>query len=86
MGQATQYASADGRHLSILAILDMSPKELTVGTPENYVFTLVPALHGLNSPEAPSLVAVVVVNGNMPVPSSWSRRKPKRMGEYSANA
>lgn len=86
MGQATQYASADGRHLSILAILDMSPKELTVGTPENYVFTLVPALHGLDSPEAPSLVAVVVVNGNMPVPSSWSRRKPKRMGEYPANA
>lgn len=82
MGQATQYASADGRHLSILAILDMSPKELTVGTPENYVFTLVPALHGLDRPEAPSLVAVVVVNGNMPVPSSWSRRKPNRMGEY----
>lgn len=75
MGQATQYASADGRHLSILAILDMSPKESPVGTPENYLFTLVPALHGLDNPEAPSLVAVAVVNGNMPVPSSWSRRR-----------
>lgn len=78
MRQATQYAAADGRHISILAILDMSPKELPVGTPENYLFTLVPALHGLKNPEAPSLVAVVVVNGNMPSPSSWSRRKKPR--------
>lgn len=75
MGQATQYAAADGRHMSILAILDMSPKELPIGTPENYLFTLVPAQHGLQGPDAPSVVAVVVVNGNLPVPSTWSRRK-----------
>ena len=43
--------------------------------PENYMFTLQPALHGLTNPEAPSLVAVIVINGNSPVPSSWSRRK-----------
>lgn len=78
MAQATQYASADGRHLAILAILDMSPKESPVGTPENNVFTLVPSLHGLDSPDAPSLIAVAVVNGNLPVPSAWSRRKSPR--------
>lgn len=75
MGQPTQYASADGARLSILCVLDMSPKTAPVGTPENYLFTLQPALHGLDNPEAPSLVVAIVVNGNLPTPSSWSRRK-----------
>jgi hypothetical protein len=75
MGQPTQYAAADGARLSILAILDMSPKTLPIGTPENYLFTLEPKLHGLDNPEAPSLVAVLVINGNLPTPSSWSRRR-----------
>jgi hypothetical protein len=75
MGQPTQYAAADGRRLSILVILDMSPKELPPGTPENYIFELHPAQHGMTNPEAPSMVSTIVVNGNMPAPSSWSRRK-----------
>jgi hypothetical protein len=75
MGQPTQYAAAEGARLSILSILDMSRKTSPVGVPENYVFTLEPALHGLTNPEAPSLVAVIVINGNNPAPSSWSRRK-----------
>jgi hypothetical protein len=75
MGQPTQYAAADGARLSILSILDMSRKTSPVGVPENYVFTLEPALHGLSNPEAPSLVAVIVINGASPAPSSWSRRK-----------
>ena len=75
MGQPTQYAAADGARLSVLCVLDMSHKSSPVGVPENYMFTLQPALHGLTNPEAPSLVAVIVINGNSPVPSSWSRRK-----------
>jgi hypothetical protein len=75
LGQPTQYAAADGARLSILTILDMSPKELPIGTPENYLFTLEPRLHGLNNPESPSLVAVLIVNGNLPTPSSWSRKR-----------
>ncbi|WP_374152849.1 hypothetical protein [Pseudarthrobacter sp. WHRI 8279] len=75
MGQPTQYAAANGARLSILTILDMSPKQLPIGTPENYLFDLIPKLHGLENPEAPSLVAVLVVNGNLPTPSSWSRKK-----------
>ncbi|HBL26960.1 MAG TPA: hypothetical protein DD490_09015 [Acidobacteria bacterium] len=74
MGQPTQYAAADGARLSILCILDMSPKDRPVGTPENYLWRIQPALHGLTNPEAPSLVTVVVVNGNLPVPSAWPRR------------
>lgn len=75
VGQPTQYAAADGARLSILTILDMSPKELPIGTPENYLFTMGPELHGLKNPEAPSLVTTLIVNGNMPTPSSWSRKK-----------
>jgi hypothetical protein len=59
----------------------MSQKEAPIGTPENYVFTLDPALHGLDNPEAPSLVAVIIVNGNLPSPSSWSRRKGRLQTE-----
>jgi hypothetical protein len=75
MGQPTQYAPADGARLSIL---DVSPKALLVGTPENYLFTLEPRLHGLDNPEAPSLVVALIVNGNLPTPNSWSRRKPPK--------
>jgi hypothetical protein len=75
VGQPTQYAAADGARLSILTILDMSPKVLPIGTPENYLYTLEPRHHGLTNPEAPSLVVVLVINGNLPTPSSWSRHK-----------
>jgi hypothetical protein len=50
IGQPTQYAAADGARLSILTILDMSPKVLPIGTPENYLFTMGPQLHGLENP------------------------------------
>ncbi|SNR86171.1 hypothetical protein [Blastococcus mobilis] len=81
IGQPTQYAAADGARLSILTILDMSPKVLPIGTPENYLFTMGPQLHGLENPEAPSLVATLIVNGNMPTPSSWSRRRTPTEGD-----
>ena len=84
MGQPTQYAAADGARLSILCVLDMSPKGSPIGTAENYIFTLRPALHGLENPEAPSLVAVIVVNANLPPPSSWSRRKVAALPDIAA--
>ncbi|WP_419703211.1 hypothetical protein [Promicromonospora sp. NFX87] len=75
IGQPTQYAAADGTRLSILVILDMSRKILPIGTPENYLFILDPRQHGTSEPHAPSVVVTLVINGNLPVPSSWSRRK-----------
>lgn len=75
IGQPTQYAAADGTRLSILVILDMSRKVLPVGTPENYLFVLGPKQHGMTDPRSPSVVVTLVINGNLPVPSSWSRRK-----------
>ena len=75
LGQPTRYAAADGARLAILAILDMSPRALPVGTTENYMFTLEPRLRGLTNPEAPSLTAVLIVNGNMPIPARGLARR-----------
>lgn len=75
IGQPTQYAAANGTRLSILVILDMSRKVLPIGTPENYLFVLNPQQHGMNQSHSPSVVVTLVINGNLPVPSSWSRRK-----------
>lgn len=75
IGQPTQYAAADGARLSILVVLDMSKKLLPIGTPENYLFVLGPKQHGMTDPQSPSVVVTLVINGNLPVPSSWSRRK-----------
>jgi hypothetical protein len=72
MSQAAQYASAGQRQLSILVILDMIPKEAPPGVLANAIGWLEPALHGLDDPAFPSRVAVVIVNGNLPVPSAWS--------------
>ncbi|MFF4728027.1 hypothetical protein ACFY3M_22250 [Streptomyces mirabilis] len=53
----------------------MSRETSPIGVPENYLFTLQSALHGLTNPQAPSFVAAIVVDGNPPTPSSWSRRR-----------
>jgi hypothetical protein len=73
LGQATQYASAGQRQLSILAILDMTPKEAPPGVLVNTVGWLEPALAGLDDPAYPSRVAVIIINANLPRPSDWSR-------------
>lgn len=75
IGQPTQYAAADGARLSILVVLDMSRKVLPIGTPENYLFVLGPKQHGMTDPHSPSVVVTLVINGNLPVPSTWSRSK-----------
>ncbi|PBC92959.1 hypothetical protein BX281_0704 [Streptomyces sp. Ag82_O1-15] len=66
---------ADGARLSILCILDMSRKTSPIDVSENHLFTLQPALRGLTNPQALLLVAAIVVNGNLPISSSWSRRR-----------
>lgn len=66
--------AADGARLSILVVLDMSRKVLPKH-PENYLFVLGPKQHGMTDPHSPSVVVTLVTNGNLPVPSSWSRHK-----------
>lgn len=73
MSQATQYASGGQRQLSILVILDMTPKAAPPGVLANTVGWLEPAVHGLTDPAYPSLVGTIIINGNLPIPSAWSR-------------
>lgn len=75
VGQPTQYSAALGRQLSILCVLDTSPKAAPVGTIGEYIDWLTPNLHGRDEPERPSHVGVIIVNGSQPKPSSWSGRR-----------
>jgi hypothetical protein len=75
LGQPTQYGIARGSQLSVLVVLDHSPKRAPPGVIENYVGWLKPKLHGLHDPRYPSLVGVLIINTNLPVPSGWSRRR-----------
>lgn len=75
IGQPAQYGVGRGSQLSVLVVLDHSGKEAPPGVLENYIGWLQPQLHGLTDPAYPSLVGVLIVNTNLPVPSAWSRRK-----------
>jgi hypothetical protein len=74
LGQPTQYGVGRGSQLSVLVVLDHSRKEAPPGVIDNYVGWLMPRLHGRDNPRYPSLVAVLVINTNLPVPSTWSRK------------
>jgi hypothetical protein len=74
-GQPTQYGVGRGSQLSILVVLDHGRKEAPPGVIDNYIDWLRPRLHGLDDPRYPSLVGVLIVNTNLPVPSAWPRRR-----------
>ena len=71
--QPTQYASAGDCPVSLLTILDDSPKADPPGVQSNYMGWASPALHGLKVAAVPSMVAVVIIPIGFPVPSAWSR-------------
>ena len=73
LGQPTDYAADTGSQLSILVVLDMTPKKTPPGALENYLGWMKPALIGRDNPSFPSLVGVIIINGNLGVPSSYSR-------------
>jgi len=86
LGQPTQYGVGRGSQLSVLVVLDHSPKQAPPGVIDNYVDWLKPELHGLDDPKYPSLVGVLIVNTNLPVPSTWSRRSIATVPTVSAHA
>jgi hypothetical protein len=73
VGQPTQYGVGRGSQLSILVVLDHGRKTAPPGVIDNYIDWLKPRLHGLDDPRYPSLVGVLVINTNLPIPSEWSR-------------
>ena len=74
LGQPTQYGVGRGSQLSCLVILDHGRKTSPPGVIENYIGWLTPKLHGLDDPQYPSLVGVLIINTNLPIPSAWRRR------------
>lgn len=73
VGQPTQYGVGRGSQLSALVVLDHGRKTAPPGVIDNYIDWLKPRLHGLDDPRYPSLVGVLIINTNLPVPSAWSR-------------
>jgi hypothetical protein len=73
--QPTQYASAGDCPISMLTILDDSPKTDPPGVQSNYMQWVYPKLYGASNPRVPSMVAVVIIPIGFPVPSKWSARK-----------
>ncbi len=53
----------------------MTAKQAPVGIVGNYIGLIEPALHGLTDPAYPARVAVVIINGNLPLPSNWAGTK-----------
>lgn len=74
-GQAAQYASAADSQVSLLAVLDASPKRAPSGVMGNELAWVYPET--TSGPEAPlpSMVGVVVVRAGFPPPSDLSRRR-----------
>ena len=75
VGQPTQYGVGRGSQLSVLVVLDHGRKVAPPGIIDNYMDWLRPRLHGLDDPRYPTMVGVLIVNTNLPVPSAWSRRR-----------
>lgn len=80
LGQPTDYAADTGSQLSILVVLDMTRKQAPPGVLENYLGLMRPAVDGFDDPQFPSddprfpsIVGVVIIKANLPVPSTYSR-------------
>lgn len=80
LGQPTQYGIGRGSQLSVLVVFDHGRKEAPPGIIDNYIDWLKPRLHGLDNPRYPSLVGLLIVNTNLPVPSAWSHRASRPSG------
>ena len=76
--QPTQYASAGDCPVSVLTILDDSPKSEPPGIQSNYIGWAYTPTHGGGSALVPSMVAVIIIPIGFPVPSAWSTSSRRR--------
>jgi hypothetical protein len=74
--QPTQYASAGDCPISMLTVLDDSPKTDPPGIASNYMRWAFPQIHGTTNPHTASMVVVVIIPIGFPVPSYWSTLAP----------
>lgn len=72
--QAAQYQGVEARQVSILLVLDLTPKDSPPGDLRNDILlAAVPTHGGDDAKKYPSKAFVVVINGNVRSPSSYSR-------------
>lgn len=73
--QPVAYSSGYTKQLSILCILDLTEKIYPPASPLNDVVMFTPEVHGFDntSPEYPSKVVMVIIDGNTKKPSDYSR-------------
>jgi hypothetical protein len=71
--QATQYASGNDTQVSLLAMLDVSRKRAPAGVMGNELFWIHPQTASGEPLDFPSMVGVIIIRGNFPRPSDFSR-------------
>ena len=73
--QPVAYASGNTQLLSILCILDLTEKKSPPAAAQNNIKLLTPKLHGFesNTPEYPSKLVLIVIDGNTKKPSDYSK-------------
>lgn len=73
--QVVQYESVEGRQVSVLLVLDLTPKLLPPGDIRNDIFLVDVSTHGGGNDfkRYPSKTFVFVINGNIQQPSAYSR-------------
>ena len=84
VSQPTQYASAGDCQVSLLAVLDVSPKRAPAGVMGNEMGWAYPETTSGQDPPFPSLVGVIVVRAGFPRPSDFSRYKSGGRGTLSS--
>jgi hypothetical protein len=73
--QPTQYSSASGSQLGIIAVLDQTSKDEPPASPQNNIIVTTPTLHGFqeSAPPYPTKMIFVIVDGNLRSPSDYSK-------------
>lgn len=71
--QVIQYASAGDSQVSLLAVLDVSPKRAPAGVMGNEIKWVKPEITSGPNPPFPSFVGVIIVRSGFPRPSDYSR-------------
>lgn len=69
--QAAAYAASTGTYLSILCILDLTPKKYAPAPARANVIVRKPRLHGFSEADTPARVIGVFIDGNLLNPSEY---------------
>jgi hypothetical protein len=74
VAQPTQYSSASGSQLGIVCILDQTDKNEPPASPQNNIIVTTPPVHGFedSAPPFPTKMTVVIIDGNLRLPSDYS--------------